>query len=275
MGSVKAIIVAGALAIAAPGLAVAADFLPPPPPVAPIFTPPFSGWYLRGDVGVGIASISNLRSTFDAGFVVTGDEFDSRTLGDSAFADVGVGYQFNNWFHADVTGEYRTAGTYHSIESAIFQCGGIGVVRCHDNDTGSVSSAVFLANGYFDIGTWYGFTPYIGAGVGFADNFFRGLTDTGEAGGFGFAADHSSLSFAWAAMAGVSYAVTPNLRLEIGYRHLDMGTATSGAIICQNTPFCGHEVQQFHLASNDIRIGMRWIFLDVLPPPVAPVIAKY
>jgi opacity protein-like surface antigen len=276
MGSVKAFIIAGALAIAAPGLAAAADLLPPPP-VQPIFTPPpFSGWYLRGDVGVGIASVSNLRSTFDPGFTVVGDEFDSRTLGDSAFADVGVGYQFNNWFHVDVTGEYRTAGAYHAIESAIFTCGVSGVVRCHDNNTGSVSSAVFLANGYFDIGTWYGFTPFIGAGVGFADNFFRGLTDMGEAGGFGFAADNSSFSFAWAAMAGIGYSVTPNLRLEIGYRHLDMGTATSGAIICQNTPECGHEVQQFHLASNDIRLGMRWIFADfVPPPPVVPLVTKY
>jgi opacity protein-like surface antigen len=277
MGSIKAFLVAGALAAVAPGFAAAADLLPPPPP--PIYEPPppsFGAWYLRGDVGVGIASITNLRSSFDSGFGVVGDEFDSRSIGDQAFAGAGVGYQFNNWFHADVTGEYRTAGGYHAIESAIFQCGGIGVVRCHDNYTGQVSNAVALANGYFDIGTWYGFTPFIGAGVGFSENFFRGLTDQGEAGGFGFASDHNSFSLAWAVMAGVGYTVTPNLRLEIGYRHLDMGTVTSGPIICQNTPACGHEVQQFHLASNDIRLGMRWIFADVAPPPPQlPLVRKY
>lgn len=277
MGSIKAFIVAIGLAAVAPGVAAAADLLPPPPPppVEPIVAAPFSGWYLRGDVGVGVASISDLRNSFDSNFTVVGDQFDSKSLGDSAFAGVGVGYQFNNWFHADVTSEYRTAGAYHTIESAIFTCGVVGVTRCHDNYTGSVSSAVFLANGYVDLGTWWGFTPFIGAGVGVADNFFQGLTDMGEAGGFGFAQNHSSLNFAWAAMAGIGYAITPNLRLEIGYRHLDMGTAVSGPVICQNTPACGHEVQRFALASNDIRLGMRWIFAEVPPAPPPPVIAKY
>jgi hypothetical protein len=31
---------------------------------------------------------------------------------------------------------------------------------------GNISSAVFLANGYVDLGTWWCFTPFIGAGVG-------------------------------------------------------------------------------------------------------------
>lgn len=279
MGSIKALFIAGALGMGASSFATAADLLPPPP--QPMYEPPpapvtFSGWYLRGDVGVGAQTSNNLRNTIDPNFTIVGDEFDAKSIGDAAFVDFGAGYQFNNWFHGDVTGEYRTAAQFHTIESAIFQCGGIGVVRCHDNDVGSVSSAVFLANGYFDIGTWYGFTPYVGGGVGFADNFFKGVTDTGEAGGFGFAADHSSLNFAWAAMAGVGFAITPNLRLELGYRYLNMGTATSGAIICQNTAVCPHEVLKFNLASNDFRIGMRYIFADVPPPaPALPLVRKY
>ena len=31
------------------------------------------------------------------------------SIGDSAIFGVGVGYQFNNWFRGDVTGEYRTS----------------------------------------------------------------------------------------------------------------------------------------------------------------------
>jgi opacity protein-like surface antigen len=267
MGSLKAFIVAGALAVAAPGLAIAADLPPPPPVVEPIAPVPFGNWYLRGDVGVGVAEISNLRSSFDPGFFVPGDTFNAKSIGDSAFVDLGVGYQFNSWFHADVTGEYRTAGLYHAIES--FTPPTCAFANCFDNYNASVSSAVFLANGYFDIGTWYGFTPYIGAGVGVADNIVRGLTDVGTTtGGFGFAPDHSSLSFAWAAMAGIGYAITPNLRLEMGYRYLNMGTVTGGPIQCTNTPFCGHEIQKFNLASNDIRIGMRWMFADLAPAPV-------
>jgi len=275
MGSIKALFIAGALVVGAPCLASAADLLPPPPP--PLVPVTFSGWYLRGDVGVGAATISDLRSTFDAGFVVPGDEFDSRTVGDSAFVDFGVGYQFNNWFHADITGEYRTAAPFHAIESYTPPTCPITGGRCYDNYTGSISNIVVLANGYLDLGTWWGFTPYIGAGVGVADHIVAGLTDIGTTvGGFGFAPDQSSASLAWAAMAGLGYMVTPNLRLEIGYRYLDMGTVTTGPIHCTNTPFCGDEVQRFHLASNDIRLGMRWIFADLPPPPPAfPVVAKY
>jgi len=275
MASLRAVIVAGAVAIGAMGAAHAADLdLPPPPPVEAPPPPPVSGWYLRGDVGVGINSINNVNSSFDSNFVVTGDEFDSRSVGDAAILGFGAGYQFNQWFRFDVTGEYRTNSAYHVIESAIFQCGGIGVVRCHDNDEGSVSSAVFLANGYVDLGTWWGITPFVGAGVGTADNFFQSITDTGEAGGFGFGSEHSSFSLAWAAMAGLDFSITPNMKLEFSYRYIDLGTPVSGAIFCQNTPACGHEIQRFHLTSNDLRIGLRYMFADI-PAPAPPLVTKY
>jgi opacity protein-like surface antigen len=273
MASMKAILIAGAFVVGAINLAAAADLpLPPPPPMEP--QPAYGGWYLRGDVGVGISSINNVRSSFDSGFTVVGDEFDSQSIGDAAVIGFGAGYQFNQWFRFDVTGEYRSNADYHVIESAIFPCGGIGVVRCHDNDTGSVSSAVFLANGYVDLGTWWGVTPFIGAGIGTSDNFFQSITDTGEAGGFGFGSEHSSFSLAWAAMAGLDFWITPNLKLELGYRYINLGTPTSGPIICQNTPFCGHEVQKFDLASNDIRLGLRYMFAEA-PPPAPPLVTKY
>ena len=42
---------------------------------------------------------------------------------------------------------------------------------------GNVSSFIGLVNGYVDIGTWYGITPFVGAGVGFSNNRLSGLTD--------------------------------------------------------------------------------------------------
>ena len=35
-----------------------------------------------------------------------------------------------------------------------------------------------MFNGYADLGTWSGVTPYVGAGVGFAYNKLSGFTDT-------------------------------------------------------------------------------------------------
>jgi opacity protein-like surface antigen len=279
MASVKAILCAGAIALGAASGARAADLLPPPPPVEPVYAPSFNGWYLRGDVGAAHSTISDLRSTFNPGFVVGGDRFDSNTIASSAIIGLGAGYQFNNWFRADVTGEYRTEAAYNAIESygPLF-CGSFSG-RCYDGYTASLSSAVFLANGYVDIGTWYGVTPYVGAGVGVSNVWFKGLTDTSltNTGGAGVAPDKSSTQFAWALMAGMSYALTPNLKLDFGYRYLDMGDISSASIVCNSTP-CGYEVQHFKLASHDIRLGLRYMFATFdppAPPLQAPLIRKY
>ena len=55
------------------------------------------------------------------------------------------------WFDSDFDGS--TSGI----------CGG---VVCASTDHSSYSAWLLLANAYADIGTWYGFTPYVGAGIG-------------------------------------------------------------------------------------------------------------
>jgi opacity protein-like surface antigen len=276
MASVKAIFSAGAILVGTVGGVHAADLLPPP--VEPVAAPSFGNWYIRGDVGVGIDQISGLRSTFGDGTYPPGFAHESSSLNNQVELGLGAGYQFNNWFRADVTGEYRTDSHYSGLESySTVGCGGAGVNTCYDGYSANVNSAVFLANGYFDIGTWYGVTPFFGAGVGFSHNTIAGLTDTGQ--GYGMAPDHSKFDFAWALMAGLSYSVTPNLKLEMSYRYLNMGSAQSGGIQCFNTQYCTPEYQNFKLASNDIRIGFRYMFADYIPPapPLEqpPLVRKY
>jgi len=276
MFRLKTIFLGGALTLGVQA-AQAADLLPPPPPIEPAPVA-FGGWYLRGDVGAGHSTISDLRSTFAPGFVVENARFESSSLGSSAIFGLGAGYQFNNWFRADVTGEYRTAATYNAIQSygPLF-CGSF-TGRCYEGYRGSISSAVFLANGYVDLGTWYGVTPYVGAGVGVANVMFRGPTDTAltNTGGYGVAQDKNSGHLAWAVMAGLSYNLTPNLKLDFGYRYLNMGNVSSGRIICNDNP-CSYEVQHLKLASHDVRIGLRYMFVDFMPAPVLspPLVAKY
>ena len=267
MDGFKVLTLAGLMALGAVPAAHAADLLPPPPQLEPYPEPiESSGWYLRGDVGVG-NTIQGKVSSSDAA-VVPGFAINEHHLDDSALAGVGFGYEFNNWFRADVTGEYRTSARFQSIES-----GGGGF----DTYNGSVQSSVVLANGYVDFGHWHGFTPYIGAGVGGAFNQVASLTDVGAgafAGGLGWAPTKSSTSLAWALMAGISFDVTHNLKLDISYRYLDMGDAQSGAIAC--IAGCTNETQKYHLASNDIRIGARWMFgEEEAPPPPPPLVTKY
>lgn len=279
MGISKALVAAGAALIGLAGAVHAAD-LPPPPPLE--YAPPpetisFSGWYLRGDVGVGASQDPDFHSTFDAGFVVPSPHFDEQSIGNSAFVDAGVGYQFNSWLRFDVTGEYRTAQSLSAVQSyscAPFGCtDAFGNTRAYDKYSGNVQSIVALFNAYADIGTWYGFTPFIGGSIGGSFNHVSSIVDQGVngpngfgVGGFGFSHGRWDTDLAWAATAGVSYAITPNLKLELAYRYLDMGDIKTGPIVCQNTPACGNEVQKIHLASQDVKLGMRWMFTDIVAP---------
>ncbi len=318
MGSTRALLLAGAVALGAAGAAKAADLpLPPPPPeYIPAPEPVFGGWYLRGDVGVGIASSPDIRSSFfdtsyaplDAGTLasaVPGFARVNQHIGDSAFVDVGIGYQYNNWLRFDVTGEYRTDQGLSTLESYTIHgadFGGNGDYTGYDQYHGNVQSSVFLANAYIDLGTWYGLTPFIGAGVGAAYNQVRGLTDLGVGGptilatagdgssysvasgvgngGFGYARDSGQFNLAYAAMAGLSYAVTPNMKVELGYRYLNMGDVKSNFINCVNSTGCVVEKHRYDLSSQDIRLGLRWMIGDYSPalpppPPEQPIIRKY
>src|SRR5579862_1763114 len=109
----------GAVAvIALSGAAAAADLLPPPPmePPAPIVSADFGGWYLRGDVGLGFNNHPGFTTSPDA--LATGvasgyysntatETFANPSLSTSGLFDIGVGYQVNNWFRTDITGELR------------------------------------------------------------------------------------------------------------------------------------------------------------------------
>ena len=200
----------------------------------------------------------------------------------------GVGYQFNSFFRADVTGEYRFGDHYRAVEgfapnqffinSFTPPTQGSGGA---DYYQGNITNGVVLVNGYVDIGTWYRITPYVGAGVGVAFNHFSGLTDynvTNFGQPSGSSEGHTNTELAYAFMAGFAYDLTPHLKLDFGYRYLNMGRISSGPINCfGGTPVCGdntREVQNYHLDSHDIRLGLRYAFAEPLvAPPV--LIRKY
>ncbi len=289
----RAFCLAGFASLAVPtGAASAADLLLPPPP--PVLAPPLpipvgGGFYLRGDVGVGINDLRTRNSTFDE--TVPDARFEQSSLDDSPIIDVGVGYRFNNYFRADVTGEYRGSALFTANQSynvGAFQYDQYGNpppngARAYDYYSAHIRSVVGLVNGYVDVGTWYGVTPFVGAGVGVANVAVKNLTDisygsgayNGQGnGGGGFAYDHNQTNFAFALMAGLDFAVTPNVTLELGYKYLNQGDVSSSPIACASSSPCPNEVQHYRLQSNDIRLGFRYSFLDIAPPRT-PIIARY
>ena len=292
MGSLKTLAYVGAVAMVAASATTAfsADLAPAPmlaPPPPPPMDSGMSGLYLRGDVGVGHMGESTVSSVLNTpGFVVGGARFDQKNFDSVAFAGAGIGYQFNNFMRVDITGEYRTGSRFTGLQTYddLFGSGCFNA-RCADRYTGTIRSSVFLANGYFDLGTWRGLTPFVGAGIGFANHKVQSLTDMGmwPTPGYGIASDKSSTKLAWALMAGLGFEVTRNLKMEIGYRYLNMGTVNSGQIAC-NSASCPYESHKYKLQSHDVKVGFRYLLADDAPaaapmmmpvPAAAPVMRRY
>ena len=253
----------------AAGAARAADYSQPPQQ-QPIYIqqPPqvieeiASAWYLRGDIGIGINRTYTLDYLPSAPNVGNGFVFEQKSIADTFFFGGGIGYEWNNWLRTDFTAEYR-AKTAVSAFGAFPPSTGYGT----DFYNGSLSSWVFLANAYVDLGTWNCFTPFVGFGIGAARNSMSNLTDFNTNGGLGrgIGRDSSEWHLAWALHAGVAYEITKNFKIELAYRYLNYGSITE-TVDCVG----GCNADQFkfgNLSSHDIKLGFRWTCCDTAPPP--------
>jgi opacity protein-like surface antigen len=278
MRSVKYLVAAGAASLLS-SVAFAADMpsiMPPPP--QQYYAPPaqdFGGWYLRGDIGMTNTSGNLFSENFDLPSTLSVQHLGQGFTGGMSYG-VGVGYQFNNWFRADITGEYRSKVSFGGTDFA--QIAGLGPIS--DVYSGDVSSWVGLVNAYADLGTWWCLTPFVGAGVGVARNTTTGLEDLGTipSPGVGsvnsasfFANGASKTSLAWALYAGVAYKVTNNFTIELAYRYLNLGSAVTGTGSSFDGTNAGAPPFQFNnLTSQDVKIGVRWTCCDApaSPPPL-------
>lgn len=244
---VKQTFLSVALAFAAmTGAAQAADlgsFYGQPDDPDPLPPPEFTfgtGWYLRGD----------LTATDDTKPNVLG------TLGPSDRRDWnygfggGAGYRFNDYFRADLTGDYL------GPQKTVVAFSDPGATFAYKSNLRRFDG---LVNAYVDLGTYAGFTPYIGAGVGFAgirlDGSYEFNAPSINRYVYRKYPGDTRYDLAWAAMAGVSYNVSQNLLIDIGYRYLDLGTYevphfAAGRFSTGDT---------FDLTSHQIRAGVRYM----------------
>jgi opacity protein-like surface antigen len=276
MQSLRNLALAGATALAlVPAAARGAD-LPVPPPMfrAPIVED-YGAWYLRGDIGITNQHLKKLDSPAP-GFNTTTtlvQGFDSAGL-----FGLGVGYKFNSWFRADVTGEYRAGAHFSALDN--FPCAGAGCPAGFQTDRfeGTKSEWLFLANAYLDLGTWHSVTPFVGAGIGFDRLTIGNFTDTNinaPGGAIGFSTDKSKWNFAWALHAGLAYQVTPNFIVELAYRYVNLGSGSTKDLIgfdFSNATF--NPILFKNVDSQDIKLGVRWMFADTFFPE-PPLVRKY
>ena len=83
------------------------------------------------------------------------------------------------------------------------------------------NSTTLLANVYYDFHNSTAFTPYVGAGLGLAFNYFG--VDWKHYNGDGGSIDDRQTNFAWQVGAGVAYSFTDNMAVDVAYRYLDLG----------------------------------------------------
>ncbi len=209
--------------------AVKATVAPAAPAAQTTATGPVAGWYLRDDFGLELHQ--GPQET-----VPPYAPFTSGYLRGSADIGAGVGYQFNEYLRMDATLDYSPATTYTNVGTS--------------GEHTTISALRPMVNAYYDLGDAYGFTPYIGAGIGAS---ILQTTDSVSNNVYTWAQGATKANFAFALMAGASYPVAPNLSLDLGYRFINDGNARSANRT--NGP-----VTYNHLQSHEVRAGLRYTF---------------
>jgi opacity protein-like surface antigen len=246
----------------------AADY-PQPVYMQPPVIEEFSSWYLRGDIGFSNQQLGSLFSDQYAGLASVQNV--DRGFDSAPFFGLGIGYNYNDWLRFDLTGEYRGKANFHGLDIGTWPagaCGGAPPCYIVDRYTASKSELTFLLNGYVDLGTWYNVTPFVGAGVGMSRNTISNFGDFSTcinssscsvSGGSDASFDTASKwNFAWALHAGLAYRVTKNFTVELAYRYIDLGNATTGNGINFDRSQTFPPFEFRHLTSHDVKLGLRF-----------------
>ncbi|MES1159113.1 MAG: outer membrane protein, partial [Terricaulis silvestris] len=198
------------------------------------------GWYGRADVGY------SLKGDFDVEDGTGLYSWGQPDLEKDWTEGVGLGYAFSNGLRFEGEISHR----FNQIE------------RIPSFDQGGdvhVWSAMF--NGYYDFNKGGSIQPYIGGGVGSARVNANGADDIPPP---HFSFDDSDTVIAWQAMAGVAFAVSDQLDLDVGYRYFS----------AQNVEFTANDPtatdRQADYKNTAVTVGLRWQFAAPPPPPAPP-----
>jgi len=209
------------------------------------------------DPGYGGTSVQE-RTTF-VGDAVAGEKLENTWVG-----DIGIGCSSGSrGLRGEVVLGYRGKRKFDGEPNVFTVTNEYPTVVDHPEDINdpmhtSLSTYTLMLNGYYDVGNFHGFVPYVGAGIGVAYHRMSGvyftenpfLTNTIEG--------NNDLSFAWSVMAGVAYQISPRAVIDFGYRYIDMGKATSGR--ADNAGFVNPRVTIDDIVAHEFKIGLRYHF---------------
>jgi opacity protein-like surface antigen len=264
MGKTRSIVIGIALALsqAATGHAADLDYAAPlPEPCVGCSGP----WYLKGFIGMATPDVGDI---FAEEYQFNDFTVYHKDMKSTPLFGVGFGYDTGHYFRFDITGEYRGKGLFIAQDS---YPGGSGFTGGANEWTADIESWVGLFNTYIDIGTWHCVTPYVGGGVGFASISVLGLKDVNvPQNGVAFAKDNTETNFAWAVYGGLSYDVNQSVTIDLSYRYLDIGDASSGIRTNYLGTATATGLQIEDITSQDVMLGVRWkLGSQQAPMPVA------
>ncbi|MES0871848.1 outer membrane protein [Pseudovibrio sp. SCP19] len=203
------------------------------------------GWYLRGDIGY---KVYRDPKAYTQELSLKGERIDNTGI-----IGVGVGYRFNDFIRTDLTVDYEWEADFE------------GKSLCHTTCPGNYNTEVagldvwtFLWNVYADLGYYNGFTPYVGAGIGASYVRLHNVESFNKNGTNPQIPADDNWNFSWALMAGTSYEIDENWKIDAGYRYLHIGEVETkkfdrggGNII---------SVKYEDLAAHEVRVGLRYEF---------------
>lgn len=238
--------------------------------------------YVRADVGGSVSRDPDVKwsvfnEVFDTdrdldgvidsdevNYVFTGDEVANEQMGNTWLAEFGAGCgSGSRGLRADVTFQFRGDRKIDGIPpiyrgTIVGQPVGTPNPDVDDPIHTSVKSHSLMFNAYYDMGQFYGFVPYVGAGVGAAYHIVDEVYFTENPNLINRIEGNRDLSFAWSVMAGAGYQISERAILDIGYRYIDLGKATSGRVDSAN--FVNPEVKIDNLAAHEFKVGIRYHF---------------
>jgi len=229
-----------------------------------------SGWYLRGDVGyIFDSGIDGVDYTAFDGVDDVSASFASASI-DTDFAwGGGFGYRFTDYFRADATVDGFRAD-FNGTTSSDETCIGLpdDDTTCRSENSSEVSAVSVMANGYVDLGTYVGFTPYVGAGAGMSYVSWSNLDDTtycvdgavddctivGAVGGSSHPGENG-WRFTYALMAGVAYDISKNFKVDVGYKYRSID---GGDMFGWDSDETFGDGSHGNIDTHEVRLGLRY-----------------
>jgi opacity protein-like surface antigen len=226
-----------------------------------------SGWYLRGNVGYNELHMNTayggVSSPLFGASIGPGFQFNPYFRVDATYSGLGP-LTKSRTIALPGTGAAASLpapGPGHlplgcPVAADTNNPGQVFTTSCTANPWEKLQASAWLLNFYIDLGNWSGFTPYFGAGVGASylltssniDYKFMSGVPYGTGGhnnycGFqgglgglpcyylGYPNDRGpgglTINFAYALMAGVAIDVAPHVKLDLGYRLLNLGSSVT------------------------------------------------